>query len=59
MRIAPRPLCVGTEGAGERGGARVDVELLEDILQMRSDRPGGDHEPVGDLAVRQALAQKA
>jgi hypothetical protein len=50
---------LGAERAGERSGACVDAELLEDVLQVRSDRSGRDHELVGDLAVGQALADEA
>jgi hypothetical protein len=36
----------------------VDAELLEEVLDVRRDRPGADHEPLGDLRLGQAQGKK-
>jgi len=37
----------------------VHSEPFEDVLEVGPDGPGGDDEPLGDLAIREALTQKA
>src|SRR4051794_13738257 len=49
------------EGAGAAGGlgARVHVELAEDVGEVGRDRLLSDEQPLGDLAVGQPLGEEA
>ena len=40
-------------------GPAVHVELAIDVLQVLFDRAGGDHQPVANLLVREALFDEA
>jgi hypothetical protein len=63
MRNSIRPALISCGGqelsrARWRGpgvGARLGPQLAEDCFDVVVDGPHGDHEPVGDLAVLQAL----
>jgi hypothetical protein len=39
---------------GHRGGPGVDLQVVEEALEVCSDRPVGDAEPRGDLFVYEA-----
>jgi len=42
----------------DRGGAGVDAELRENVLEVAADGSGRDPEPFGDLGVRQAFCDE-